>query len=239
MPEQYRPELVRESDRYRGRRRVARPSRSRYAAVVTTAFVGAGIVAFGAGAGISDAKTDALIGDAAALSAADVAGRGDAADRASRGEDRTLSTSISSAPNAWVLPAHDFRLTSRYGQRWGKLHKGVDVALNEGVPFATLHAGTVVLSGWNGGYGKCVIVDHGNGVRTVYGHASSLLVKVGDKVQAGDIIALTGSTGHSFGPHLHLEVHVNDVAVDPIPWLKKRGLDLELEIEAAFDGSIS
>lgn len=235
---QYRPELLRESDRYRGRRRAPAPPRSRYVAVVTTAFVGAGIVAFGAGAGIQDAKTDALMSDATALSEASDA-RVAAADRASRGDDRSLSTSISQAPNAWVLPAHDYRLTSLFKMRWGKMHKGVDIALDEGVPFSTVHDGTVVLSGWNGGYGYCVIVDHGNGLKTVYGHASKLLVKAGDKVKAGDIIALTGATGHSFGPHLHLEIHVNDVAVDPLPWFKQHGVDLDLEIEQAYDGSIN
>ena len=90
---QYRPELLRESDRYRGRRRVATPPRSRYAAVITTAFVGAGIVAFGAGAGITDAKTDALSGDTAALSESSSA-------RADRRASSTMSEKLG-AMRAW------------------------------------------------------------------------------------------------------------------------------------------
>ncbi|GHJ46048.1 hypothetical protein Cs7R123_33900 [Catellatospora sp. TT07R-123] len=234
---QYRPELLRESDRYRGRRRVATPPRSRYAAVITTAFVGAGIVAFGAGAGITDAKTDSLSGDTTAVSDSSVA-RAEAADRASRGDDRTLSTSITAAPNAWLLPFHNYRITSGFAMRWGKMHKGVDLALTEGTPYSAVHDGTVILAGWNGGYGYCIIIDHGNGLKTVYGHSSKLLVKVGDKVKAGQVIGLGGNTGHSFGSHLHLEIHVNDVAVNPIPWFKDHGVDLELEIEQAFDGSV-
>jgi murein DD-endopeptidase MepM/ murein hydrolase activator NlpD len=221
---QYRPTLLREGDRYRGRRRAPAPPRSRYVAVVTTAFVGAGIVAFGAGASIKDAKTDALVGDTALseLSSARV----EAADRANRGEDRALSTSITQAPNAWVLPAHDYRLSSVFGQRWGRAHKGVDLAVDEGTPVAAMHDGVIVLARYNGGFGYCVIIDHGNGVKTLYGHNSRLMLKEGTRVKAGDIIALAGTTGHSTGPHIHLEVHVNDVAVNPTPWFKQQGVDL-------------
>jgi murein DD-endopeptidase MepM/ murein hydrolase activator NlpD len=234
---QYRPTLLREGDRYRGRRRAPAPPRSRYLAVVTTAFVGAGVVAFGAGAGIKDAKTDALVGETAAseLSSA----RLEAAERAGRGEDRSLSTSIAQSPNAWVLPNHDYRLTSLFGQRWGKAHKGVDIAVPEGTPVAAMHEGIIVLAAYNGGYGNQVIIDHGNGIKTTYGHNSRLMVKEGQRVKAGDIIAISGSTGHSTGPHVHLEIHVNDVAVNPLPWFKAHGVDLELEIEQAYDGSVS
>jgi murein DD-endopeptidase MepM/ murein hydrolase activator NlpD len=83
-----------------------------------------------------------------------------------------------------------------------------------------------------------VVIDHGNGLKTVYGHNSRLLVKAGQRVKAADLISLSGNSGHSTGPHLHLEIHVNDVAVNPIPWFKKHGVDLELEIEQAYDGSV-
>jgi murein DD-endopeptidase MepM/ murein hydrolase activator NlpD len=224
--------MLKESDRYRGRRRAPTPPRSRYAAVITTAFVGAGIVAFGAGAGIHDAKTDELTADVSALS--DANARDLAADRANRGE-RALATSITStAPDAWVLPGHNYRLSSLFAMRWGKMHKGVDLALPEGTPYMAVHSGTVIFAGWYGGYGYAVIIDHGQGLQTVYGHSSKLLAKVGDQVKAGDVIALVGNTGHSFGSHLHLEIHVDGVAVDPLPWFKKHGVDLKMEIEEVY-----
>jgi murein DD-endopeptidase MepM/ murein hydrolase activator NlpD len=84
-----------------------------------------------------------------------------------------------------------------------------------------------------------VIIDHGvdangNRLQTVYGHASKLLVKEGQVVKAGDIIALAGNTGHSFGTHLHLEIHVNGQVVNPVPWFKDHGVDFFLETEAVF-----
>ena len=234
---QYRPEMLRESDRYRGRRRAPSPPRSRYAAVITTAFVGAGIVAGAAGAGIDDAKTDAIIADASSVSGSEAA-RQQAIDRASRG-DRTLATSISAtAPDAWLLPLHNYAVTSKYGQRWGRLHAGVDLAnLPEGTPIMAMHRGTVVLAGWHGGYGNCVMIDHGNGMVTLYGHNSALMVKVGQEVNAGDVISKLGNTGFSTGPHLHLEIHVNGVAQDPLPFFKARGVDLKLEVEDVFGGA--
>jgi murein DD-endopeptidase MepM/ murein hydrolase activator NlpD len=235
---QYRPEMLRESDRYRGRRRAPSPPRSRYAAVVTTAFVGAGVVALAAGAGIQDAKVDAITADASSIADVDAA-RQQAIDRASRG-DRTLATSISStAPDAWLLPLHNYSLTSKYGQRWGRLHAGVDLALPEGTPIMAMHKGIVILAGWNGGYGNCVMIDHGNGLVTLYGHNSALMVKVGQEVNAGDVISKLGNTGFSTGPHLHLEIHVNGKAQDPIPFFKEHGVDLKMEIEDVFGGSAS
>jgi murein DD-endopeptidase MepM/ murein hydrolase activator NlpD len=230
--------MLRESDRYRGRRRAPSPPRSRYAAVVTTAFVGAGVVALAAGAGIQDAKVDAITADASSIADSEAA-RQQAVDRASRG-DRALATSITStAPDAWLLPLHNYSLTSKYGQRWGRLHAGVDLALPEGTPIMAMHKGTVILAGWHGGYGKCVMIDHGNGLVTLYGHNSSLNVQVGQEVNAGDVISKLGNTGFSTGPHLHLEIHVNGVAKDPIPFFKERGVDLKMEIEALYGGSTS
>jgi murein DD-endopeptidase MepM/ murein hydrolase activator NlpD len=233
---QYRPEPLRESDRYRGRRRAPSPPRSRYAAVITTAFIGAGVVAFGAGAGFKDAKVDALNSDAASVADAGME-RDLAADRPSR--EKGLNSSINQAPKeAWILPFRHYRVTSLFGQRWGRLHAGVDLGgIPEGTPFGAVHDGVVVLARFNGGYGNCVIIDHGNGLQTVYGHASKLLVKEGQLVKAGDIIALIGNTGHSFGAHLHLEIHVDGQAVNPIPWFKEHGVDFFLETEAVFGGA--
>jgi murein DD-endopeptidase MepM/ murein hydrolase activator NlpD len=134
----------------------------------------------------------------------------------------------------WLLPVKDYRFTSPYGLRWGRLHAGVDLAVPEGTRVNAVHAGTVVHSGWYGGYGNCVIIDHGKGVQTVYGHNSALTVQVGQKVKAGDPIAEAGNTGHSYGSHVHLEVHVNGTPKDPIPWLRDKGVDIKLEVETIY-----
>jgi hypothetical protein len=94
--------------------------------------------------------------------------------------------------------------------------------------------GKVILSGWDGGYGYAVRIDHGDGLVTVYGHNSKLSVKVGDEVKAGDTIALAGNTGHSFGVHCHLEIRVNDVPQNPINFFKERGVDFFLETESVY-----
>jgi murein DD-endopeptidase MepM/ murein hydrolase activator NlpD len=231
---QYRPELLRESDRYRGRRRAPTPPRSRYAAVITTAVVGAGIVAFGAGAGLQDAKVDALTSDSANIADADAL-RAQAANTTSRG-DKGLNSSINQAPkDAWVLPLRGYRVTSLYGQRWGKLHAGIDLGgIRLGHPINAVRDGKVILSSFDGGYGYAVRIDHGDGFVTVYGHNSKLLVKVGDDVKAGDIIALAGDTGHSFGVHCHLEIRVNGTPVNPINFFKERGVDFFLETESVY-----
>ena len=80
-------------------------------------------------------------------------------------------------------------------------------------------AGTVIHAGWLSGYGSLVVVDHGNGLATAYAHASAILVVLGQQVSQGETIALVGSTGHSTGPHLHFEVRINGVAVDPLLYL--------------------
>ncbi|MCP2326575.1 murein DD-endopeptidase MepM/ murein hydrolase activator NlpD [Hamadaea flava] len=233
---QYRPEPLRERDKYRGRRRVPTPPRSRYVGVVTTALVGAGIVALGAGAAMPDQKADAGALDNTG-SAALAQERNAAADQTSR-NDRTggagLASTTVAASDAWLLPLHDYEFTSNFGMRWGRPHKGVDLAAPEGTPFTAVHDGTVVIAEWRGGYGNMVMIDHGNGLATVYGHSSQLLVKAGDHVKAGQVIALVGNTGQSTGPHLHLEIHVNGEAVEPVAWFKQHGVDLKLEMENIF-----
>ena len=235
-----RQRLSSEPDRYRGRRRVPTPPRSRYAAVVTSAFVGAGVVAMGAGAALPDAKavSPSTLADLQSASVADdLAARGESADRASRSDRGGLATSMNqAAPDYWLLPVKGYRFTSPYGVRWGRLHAGVDLAVPEGTRVSAVHAGTVVLAGWYGGYGNCVIISHGNGVETVYGHNSALLVQKGDKVKAGTPIALAGDTGHSYGSHVHLEVHINGKPTDPIPFLRSKDVDIQLEVDSIYGG---
>lgn len=80
-------------------------------------------------------------------------------------------------------------------------------------------AGQVTVAGWVGGYGNCVMIDHGDGVMTVYGHLSEVTVSVGEYVDQGERVALSGNTGRSTGPHLHFEIRVNGTPVDPEPYL--------------------
>lgn len=118
------------------------------------------------------------------------------------------------------LPVYGYTFTSGFKWRWGKLHSGVDLAVAEGTPIYAADNGKVIVSEDSGnGYGKYIILDHQNGLKTLYGHNSELLVSVGDIVAKGDKIALSGNTGNSTGPHLHFEVHVNDEKVDPQQYL--------------------
>lgn len=114
------------------------------------------------------------------------------------------------------------RVTSEFGDRIDpftgkrKGHTGMDLAVPTGTPIRAALGGTVTVSQYNaGGYGYYVMIDHGNGLATLYGHCSQLLERVGQTVEAGDIIALSGSTGRSTGPHLHFEVRINGERTDP------------------------
>ncbi|QIY90993.1 M23 family metallopeptidase [Chryseobacterium gallinarum] len=96
-----------------------------------------------------------------------------------------------------------------------QFHKGLDIAVAYGSDVRAAAAGTVIFSGQKGGYGNCVIVSHGNGLATLYGHLSQLISKVNDKVKVGQVIAKSGNSGRSTGPHLHYEVHKNNTPVNP------------------------
>ena len=113
-------------------------------------------------------------------------------------------------------------ITSRYGvsSRLRKsTHTGLDIAASTGTPIKVIADGTVTCASYQGSYGKLVKIDHGNGLETWYGHTSKMYVSVGQKVTAGDIIALVGSTGNSTGPHLHLEIRINGEHVNPQNYL--------------------
>ena len=112
-------------------------------------------------------------------------------------------------------------VTSRFGARWGRTHKGIDIGATKGTTIVAAAAGTITTAayGYNGGYGNYVIISHGNGIQTVYGHCTSLNVRVGQKVSQGQKIATVGSTGDSTGNHLHLEIRVNGVAQNPQNYL--------------------
>ena len=107
---------------------------------------------------------------------------------------------------------------SPFGTRW-RFHSGLDIARARGAPVLASADGVVLAAGWDGGFGHAVTLDHGLGVSTVYAHCHRLLVAEGDRVVAGQRIALMGSTGRSTGPHLHFEVQFDGVPVDPADYL--------------------
>ena len=99
--------------------------------------------------------------------------------------------------------------------RWDNGHTGMDLGVPTGTPIRAALGGTVTLARYNGSYGNCVMIDHGNGLVTLYGHNSRLLVRAGQTVQAGDVVSLSGATGRVTGPHLHFEVRVNGQRTNP------------------------
>ncbi len=110
-------------------------------------------------------------------------------------------------------------VSSEFGQRWGRLHQGIDIAADDGAPIVATEDGVVFFAGWIGGYGNTVLIDHGGGVTTLYGHQSSIAVGEGSSVGIGETIGYVGSTGNSTGPHLHFEVRIDGAPVDPRRYL--------------------
>lgn len=119
----------------------------------------------------------------------------------------------------YVRPVDDYVITSYVGPRWGRSHNGIDLAVPTGTPVKSSTAGTIIQSGWNGGYGISVYVDCGNGMVIRYGHLSESYVEIGQTISQGETLGLSGNTGNSTGPHLHFEMRVNDAVVDPLLYL--------------------
>ncbi len=112
-------------------------------------------------------------------------------------------------------------ITSRFGWRlYRQHHDGVDLASPHGAPIHATRDGIVSFAGWDGGYGQVVRLDHGGGLTTVYGHASALLVAAGERVKRGQMIARVGCTGACTGSHVHFEVRINGIAVNPLQYLR-------------------
>ena len=123
------------------------------------------------------------------------------------------------ATGSFLMPTRG-RISSRYGMRWGRMHKGLDIAASYGSAIKAADGGKVTFTGSKGSYGNLVEIDHGNGYKTRYAHCSKILVKTGDKVYKGQHIANVGNTGNSTGSHLHLEVLKNGVNVNPANFVK-------------------
>ncbi|MCU6711024.1 peptidoglycan DD-metalloendopeptidase family protein [Paenibacillus sp. J5C_2022] len=117
----------------------------------------------------------------------------------------------------FAIPVSGYRITSKFGKRWGRMHNGIDMIGNKTIMAAD--SGVVEFVGRKQGLGNAIIIDHKNGFKTVYGHLSSFKVSKGDKVEKGDAIGIMGNTGNSTGTHLHFEIHKNGVLQNPLKYL--------------------
>jgi murein DD-endopeptidase MepM/ murein hydrolase activator NlpD len=118
---------------------------------------------------------------------------------------------------SWPLQGE---ITSCFGNRESGFHHGLDIAAEKGTEIAAAQAGTIIEAGWLSGiYGRGIVIDHSDGYKTLYAHVQDIEASVGDHVQTGDVIATIGMTGLTTGPHLHLEIRINDKAVDPLNYL--------------------
>jgi murein DD-endopeptidase MepM/ murein hydrolase activator NlpD len=128
-----------------------------------------------------------------------------------------------SAPNLWPVEG---QITGSFGERIdpfngeGAFHSGVDISSSVGSPVIAPADGVVTFADFQGGYGRAIVVDHGHGITTRYGHLSSFAVTAGQSIQRGDTIGYVGLSGRSTGPHLHYEVRINDVPVNPYKYLR-------------------
>lgn len=150
--------------------------------------------------------------------------------RASAATRSSRPTSVK-ATTRWVTPVAKVDITSCFGPRNGGTHKGIDFSAKTGTPIRAVGPGRVVQAGWRfSGLGYSVVIDHGGGQMSLYGHASRVLVRTNQQVSAGSTIALVGSTGASTGPHVHLGFsrtsNINSLfprLTNPAPWLRIRG----------------
>ncbi len=134
--------------------------------------------------------------------------------------------------NELELPVPPSKITSPFGYRIDpidgekRFHAGIDLRAKVGTPVKSIMSGEVAFSGWKRGYGNLVVIRHDNGIETKYAHNSKLMVKEGDRVRTGDIIALSGSSGRSTGPHLHFEVIRDGKVINPIKFFKEKNFQL-------------
>lgn len=133
---------------------------------------------------------------------------------------RALEAERLAQAHSWQLPIQGAARTSDYGWRWGRLHAGEDFAAPIGTNLASMSTGTVIFAGEESGYGTMVKIGYWDGTVSYFAHMSSISVTNGEKVLPGEIVGQSGNSGHSTGPHLHLEIHPDgDGAVDPASWL--------------------
>lgn len=142
--------------------------------------------------------------------------------------DKAKAAATVAAAHRWVKPLNDYNLSSGFGMRHGKMHPAIDLAGPQGTPVVAMSSGTVISAGWSDlGYGNLVEIQYWDGTVSWYAHNVSLAVKVGDTVKPGQVVSHRGTTGHSTGPHVHLEIHPGGGdAVSPLPWLAAHGISM-------------
>jgi murein DD-endopeptidase MepM/ murein hydrolase activator NlpD len=136
----------------------------------------------------------------------------------SSGGSASASPPPASGSGQFIWPVNG-PITSPFGPRWGSFHPGIDIGVPYGTPIHAAAAGRIVYCGWESGYGNLVMIDHGGGLATLYGHQSSIAASCGQDVAQGQVIGYVGCTGFCTGPHLHFEVRVNGAPVDPLGYL--------------------
>jgi len=226
---------------YRGSRRLPKLPSRRYAAVVMTAFFGALVIVLSAGAMLPESAAHTNPYDDPSIQAVGLQDGLNAQDRASRSSDRSgpALSSEQAAPVVWVLPLDcNYEITTLYEMRWGEFHYGVDLACAYGTPIHAAADGVVILARYDGGFGNAIMIDHGGGIETIYGHASSLKAHEGDNVKAGDVVSYIGSTGFSTGNHCHYEIHINGKPTNPFPFMLAHGVDIKKKLEAVNGATI-
>ncbi|MFD4230004.1 M23 family metallopeptidase [Streptomyces sp. NPDC058545] len=219
-----------------------RPSVSRVRGAVvaaglgTTMVLGAG-AAFAAGAAASAPDTASLVNAAAASVAKQATVQGKAAQAAKQAVAKKAAEAKKTArlASSWMAPVSQYKLSASFGNdgsRWAHKHSGQDFAVPVGTKVEAAHSGVVVKAGPNGGgdgpaYGNAIVIKHGNGMYSQYAHLSRIDVHIGQSVEKGQKIALSGNTGNSSGPHLHFEIRNTanyGSAVNPVAFLFKQGV---------------
>lgn len=170
----------------------------------------------------TNARLNALVAELEAERAAEAAAAAAAAQGGQSGGGDGGSQAAVYSTGYFIFPVASYSyISSRFGERihpiTGELknHNGMDIAANSGTAVFAADGGKVVLAEWYGGYGNCIMIEHGNGYKTLYGHLSYIGVRNGQYVSQGDTIGQVGSTGNSTGPHLHFEVYANGNRIDP------------------------
>jgi murein DD-endopeptidase MepM/ murein hydrolase activator NlpD len=164
--------------------------------------------------GESKALADASAQLAAKIQAAQASDSGSAPP----GDTTTGASAPSGPPASFIWPVSG-PITSPFGMRWGTLHPGIDIGVPTGTPIHAAAAGKVIWCGWMSGYGNLVMIDHGGGLASLYGHQSSIAASCGESVAQGQVIGYSGCTGFCTGPHVHFEIRVNGSPVDPLGYL--------------------
>ena len=161
-----------------------------------------------------------------ATAAAQAARSAQRKDLAVRALAATHAAKLAARAHGWQMPIKSAPKTSGFGWRWGRLHAGEDFAAPVGTALVAMSTGTVVFAGEQSGFGNLVQIRYWDGTVSYFAHMSRISASTGQRVAPGQIVGQSGNTGHSTGPHLHLEIHPQGgAAVDPLPWLAARNID--------------